>query len=436
MVADYARPVLGDRGLDADRAHYGGPSRPRIVLLLGTYVMPDRTPAALRALGLAAALREAGYQCSFGAGEFWSEGAWCPEGFRSVVNQFPVESLAELGGPRTSRWRRAKALLFSVGSSARRWLASQDLSQVAAVISTGGYSPLMLRLLPFLHRRGIPLVVDIADWYDPWHLPGGPFAPPCWQVELAMRVLHKRCDGVIAVSSLLQNYYEAPSRPTVRIPPTTDTSHRKWTEALNLVLRADSELRLVYAGTPGKKDDLRMVVEAARKAQHACGRIRLTIVGPTRDACRSELPAGLRADLDGLEVRFPGFVNHEAVPRLLAESDFFVLVRPKRRYSDAGFPTKLVESLCSGVPMIVNATSDIPDYVHDGEEGFIVPGYSADGLAATLVRAAATLPEKRLEMRRAARIRAERSFDNRVYAETLGRLISHVRARISTRRAS
>lgn len=416
------------------RVSESAPALARQVLLLGTYVMPDRTPAALRAVGLATALRGAGYDCSFGAGEIWADGAWRPEGHMDVVGGFPVVSLAELGGPTTSRWVRAKAGMFLAGRGARRWLASRDLSGVAAVIANGGYSPLMLRLLPLLRGRGVPLVVDIADWYDPWHQPGGPFTPFSWQIELAMRVLHKSCDGVIAVSSYLESYYEAPSRPTVRVPPTTDTSQRKWLDALESSPKDDEKLRIVYAGTPGKKDDLRMVVESASRARREAGPIRLTFIGPDREAIRGALPVGLRADLDALDARFPGYVPHEAVPSLLSKNDFSVLVRPRKRYAEAGFPTKLVESLSAGVPMIVNATSDIPEYVRDGVEGYMVPAYSTEALAATFVRAAATPLEARREMRRAARARAVSSFDNRVYSGVLGSLISRVSDAAEARR--
>jgi glycosyltransferase involved in cell wall biosynthesis len=409
---------------------------PREVLLLGTYVMPDKTPAALRALGLAAALREAGYRCSFGAGEVWEEEGWRPEGYACLVDGFPVVSLAELGGPATSRWRRAAAGLFLAGRGARKWLESRDLSGVSAVIANGGYTPLMLRLLPLLRSRGVPLVVDIADWYDPWHLPGGPLGPYCWQVELAMRRLHKKCDGVITVSSFLERYYQAPERPTVRIPPTTDTNLEKWRAALDAPREEGEDLRLVYAGAPGKKDDLRMVLEAMRLVRHRTGPVRLTVIGPSVEAVRQALPEDLRGDLDTQVVRFTGRVEHEAVPRLLAEGDFSVLMRPRERYAQAGFPTKLVESMCAGVPPIVNATSDIPEYVHDGVEGLLVPEYSKEALAAALLRAAGMTVDQRLRMRLGTRKQAETAFESVAYAARMDAFLAEVQAAAMRRRAA
>lgn len=54
------------------------------------------------------------------------------------------------------------------------------------------------------------------------------------------------------------------------------------------------------------------------------------------------------------------------------EADFSIFVRPDRRSSHAGFPTKLAESLAAGTPVITNNTGDIGLYLKDGENGFLL----------------------------------------------------------------
>ena len=114
---------------------------------------------------------------------------------------------------------------------------------------------------------------------------------------------------------------------------------------------------------------------------------------------------------------------HAELPNLIAEADFTVLMRPNKRYTNAGFPTKLVESLASGVPVIANLTSDIGWAVRDGREGLKVDDYSAASLAATLSRAAALEPDRRAAMRAAAEARVREVFDFRRYAKLLGDLV-------------
>ena len=87
----------------------------------------------------------------------------------------------------------------------------------------------------------------------------------------------------------------------------------------------------------------------------------------------------------GIRFDFWAARPHAELPNLIAEADFTVLMRPNKRYTNAGFPTKLVESLASGVPVIANLTSDIGWAVRDGREGLKVDDYSAASLAATLL---------------------------------------------------
>ena len=57
---------------------------------------------------------------------------------------------------------------------------------------------------------------------------------------------------------------------------------------------------------------------------------------------------------------------------------FDVLLRySDLRYTKAGFPTKVVESLASATPVITNITSDLEMYLKDGENSVISEGYTA-----------------------------------------------------------
>ena len=86
---------------------------------------------------------------------------------------------------------------------------------------------------------------------------------------------------------------------------------------------------------------------------------------------------------------FHGRVPQSMVPKCLAQMDFSVLLRPNARYAEAGFPTKLVESLSAGVPILANPTSDITQYVRDGREGVLLADHSPKAFAAGVERALA-----------------------------------------------
>src|SRR5262249_52385182 len=125
----------------------------------------------------------------------------------------------------------------------------------------------------------------------------------------------------------------------------------------------------------------------------------------------------------GSSIVYQDRAPQSAIPQMLAGCDFSVLLRPHSRYAEAGFPTKLVESLSSGLPIITNVTSDIFEYVRDLEEGAIVPGYSPAAFAQTLGRVLALPAERRQYMRAKARERARLSFDYRHHSPEIGDFI-------------
>jgi glycosyltransferase involved in cell wall biosynthesis len=133
-----------------------------------------------------------------------------------------------------------------------------------------------------------------------------------------------------------------------------------------------------------------------------------------------EIPA---ADGASGRIVWHGRVPHESVPQYLAAADFSVLLRRPERYAMAGFPTKVVESLATGTPVIVNHTSDLSEYIRDGKEGIVVDGYSAEGLAAALERAASLGQSDRSRMRLAAQRRALVSFDYTQYVDAIREFI-------------
>jgi glycosyltransferase involved in cell wall biosynthesis len=83
-------------------------------------------------------------------------------------------------------------------------------------------------------------------------------------------------------------------------------------------------------------------------------------------------------------VHLSGFVEHTAVPAVLASLD--VLVLPSA-YEEMG--SVLTEALASGLPVVASDVGGIPEVVHHGVTGLLVPPGDVDALAAALDRLAA-----------------------------------------------
>jgi glycosyltransferase involved in cell wall biosynthesis len=120
------------------------------------------------------------------------------------------------------------------------------------------------------------------------------------------------------------------------------------------------------------------IIEAATllRNRHLSFNWELVGEGPLRSDLEFEISAA------GLEshVRLRGALSNRDALALLRRSDVFVLpcVRLPSGDSD-GLPAALIESVALGVPVVTTSVAAIPELVHHGETGVIVP--QRDGVA-------------------------------------------------------
>jgi glycosyltransferase involved in cell wall biosynthesis len=310
---------------------------------------------------------------------------------------------------------------FVWGAKTIEWL-DQLAPSPSAVVVCGGYAPYLRRLLPWSRRRGIPLVVDVVEWFQPSHLPGGAFGPFSINNELSLRWYYPRARNIVAISRYLEAHFLKRGCRTVRIPPTLDVAGTK-----PRTTPGRGPIRLAYAGVPGRKDLLDNVIAGLLRVDPKGEQVRLTIAGTT-PAAVLRMPAleqsGAKALPPCIEVL--GRVSHEQALSLIRDADFLPLLRPLQRYAQAGFPTKVPESLAAGTPVICNLTSDLGEYIRDGAEGFVAADPSVEGFIGALERALSTTVEARSKMRKAARETAEQHFDYRQYVSSFREFIANL----------
>lgn len=297
------------------------------------------------------------------------------------------------------------------GEKTVQWLDRQP-SKPSHVIVYGGSAQYILRLLPWCTRHRVPLIVDVVEWYDPRQMKGGRLGPFYLSAQVALRYLYPRCDGIIAISTLLESHYRKLGCEVVRIPPSLDVPPDP-----NLSRKKDpaDPLVLLYAGTPGRKDLLLHVIEAVEAIDTTGKRLRLKILGPTAE----QLKVSYGRSGFALSIEILGYIDQTAITQHVRLADFTVLLRESARFTNAGFPTKLVESLAVGTPVIVNLTSDIGMYVRDGAEGLICTDSSVRAVKLAIERALAFSNLQLQLMRHSAIEQARRSFDFRVHSEAL-----------------
>lgn len=385
-----------------------------LVAIVGPFHFPRGGAAARRIWGNAQTLSEAGYDVLIGAGQKGD-----PARSRSITRHIRLVSLNERIAE--DRPTLLKHLIYlGMGKATRSWLDRLG-ARPEAIILYSGYTPYLMRLLPWCREKGIPLVFDAVEWYQPSHLQGGgAIGPNRWNNELALRYLAVKANNIIAISRFLQHYYDSKRCRTIRIPPTLDT--QKMTPRIDA--RPGNRTILGYAGSPGKKDLILPLLEAMARVDPAGARLELQIAGLDEAGFNSMVRQKSRSVIPRPgTVRCFGLLPYQKTWELIRSSDYSVVIRKPLRYAQAGFPTKVVESLALGTPVICNITSDLGSYIHDGAEGFVSEDWRKDNIAKCLDRALSLAGRQKGEMRRAARQCAIEHFDYRNYIEGLSQFI-------------
>lgn len=282
------------------------------------------------------------------------------------------------------------------------------------VIVYGTLTTPLLQVLRWGRANGVSVLADIVERYSPRQFRGGALSPGYVLSTAGFELVAPQLDGVIAISRHIESYFVAHGVRTLRIPPTVDLSQIPRGEP------SSDRMTFGYFGSPGRKDLLAVVVEAFVRGRRASGRddLRLIIGGDgTRAAASSRKGQGLEG------VEFLGRIPQHEVSAVLGSLHATMLARPRARYAEAGYPTKVVESLSVGTPVLCNLTGDLGEVIREGETGWISSGPSINEMASAFSRAAGTSHEDLVRMRQSSRSTAEEWFDAARYA---GRLDEHL----------
>jgi glycosyltransferase involved in cell wall biosynthesis len=398
------------------------------IIITGTFRFPEGDAAAARVLAIGKALRDAGYEVVFAGSE-----AAAREEDREPGSGFSYQGFDYVAHPAPNAGSlspvRRLARYFSTGMASLSWLRTRDLSRVRAVIAYHGTSFFLLRLAALCRQQDIELLFDCTEWYKPTSLPGGRLGPVAADNALRMHWVNRRIGQGIVISRYLESYYSTRGCRVLRLPPMIDMSETKWVE-LDPGPITDRPLRIVYAGTPAQKDLLAQAIRGLPILAADGIEVELHLVGPALadiETCVGHDRALLDAVRNRLFIH--GRKPQVDIPAFLAANDLSLLMRPLERFAQAGFSTKLVESLAAGVPVLANSTGDIAEYVSDTCEGVIMAAPTTEDFVAAVHRIVTKLGAELPVMRIQARKRAEEAFDYRGYVRQLAAFIEGANGR-------
>jgi glycosyltransferase involved in cell wall biosynthesis len=205
-------------------------------------------------------------------------------------------------------------------------------------------------------------------------------------------------------------------RPAVDLSRFDPTMGGSKSAARNGPAGADgvAPLRVLYAGTVGLAHGLGTLLDAAAELERGAGgpgnedtpRLAVTIAGDGAEApalrarLAAEGPAG---------VRMLGAVAGERIPALYAESDVAVVMLRDLPIFEGALPTKLLEAMAAGRPVVLAARGEAVRLVEEERCGVVVPPEDPRALAEALMALAAD-PSRRAAMGAAGRRTAEQRF--------------------------
>jgi glycosyltransferase involved in cell wall biosynthesis len=384
------------------------------ILYVGIFKFPDKNAAAIVVRGVADALNAVGYTVTFIPDNYAG-----PKG--TDRTRPPLQRLS-------TAVRRGFDILIT-SSTYFKQLESVDWQRVAAVFCYPGSAALVWRLMHTCRKHSVPLIVHSVEWYDPKYTLGGQFGPLAFDSEFRMRWLQQCAGNVMCISSYLTQYYANKGCNVIRVPPVIGIDmDRNCAEVLPATAISSGHVSLVYAGVPGGKELFSEIIAGVKAARERGIDVSLSLVGVTKEKLSEILINSGTPEASLENITCHGWLpRREDALQIIADSDFSVILRDTKRSSMALFPFKFVESYCLGVPVIANATTDIPEYLRDGREGYLLSEPTAAALEGAIVRASHLTIEEKKQMRIQARLRAQKCFGYQNFVQPLAKFISSAR---------
>lgn len=353
--------------------------REKIILYIGGFELPDKNAAAQRVIANGKIMRSLGYKVIYmglikskeeSDRDLFLDGEY--EGFSFYSTPYPVSFF---------EW-----IKYLSGMEHIHKLNSLNISHVVAYNCPAF---LLWRLKRFCAPKKIKLIADCTEWYEPR---GKNVIFRLFKkidVSWRMKILHPKLHGIIVISDYLEEYYKKRGGVVINLPPLVDLSVKKWqfiSEGENLM---SSSLKLIYAGSPGSggKDRLDKVMESLsiiKEKQNIL--FDFLIIGITlkeyESSFKDKIPENIRQN-----VAFLGRLPHVEVLNLVHNSHYQIFIRDNNLANKAGFPTKFVEAISCGTPVISNDSSNLRHYLIPGKTGYLLQITTKDELVDSLTKA-------------------------------------------------
>ncbi|EIF5084242.1 glycosyltransferase [Clostridium perfringens] len=320
------------------------------ILYVGPFIMPDGNAAAHRVLQNAKIFNICGFYTTFV--ELRNGDKEVQEDIRKFCdyNIWKIKYKSK-----KDRMWKEKAVIEKI---------IEYYGDVVAIMGYNLPSTVTMLIMNICKKNSIKYLVDCTEWYSTKHMSF--FKKPFFALDnfLTMRILNKKADGIIVISTYLENYYKT-CKNVIRIPPLVDKEEGIWN---NRNKKDNNVIRFIFSGTLRKgKDNLKSCIDSIKKVDNAV----LDIYGVTEEEYYKVY--NIKKNEKNEKIIFHGFVSHNESISAIKNADYMFLIREASRKNNAGFSTKLVESISAGTAVVGTDTSDLRYLIDRYSCGYIIP---------------------------------------------------------------
>lgn len=198
--------------------------------------------------------------------------------------------------------------------------------------------------------------------------------------------LYKSYSAVFVMTDALREFFVPTylnDKKVLIVPQTVDESRFELTTSQNGI--QGSKRYIAFVGSLNqKKDGVLTLVKAFNLIHSKYEDIFLIIAGDGSSSDKNALTNLIHAHNLDNRVKFMGRISSQRVPSFLVNAHVLVSCRPKSFQSEFGFPTKIVEYLASGKPIVTTSTGELEKFLEDRENCFIA-NYDAPELIANKI---------------------------------------------------
>ena len=319
-----------------------------------------------------------------------------------------------------NRYIRILLYPFRILSRLKYFKSQKDISGVilgSDIISLHAYI-----IQKWCRSNGINCIFDATEWYSKEQFKNWLTSYAYWDKNILNKYVIDKKSRVIAISSFLYKYFEKKGSVVVNVP--IFYNKKCAVNSLNSNRCQDNRIKIIYAGTHILMDNIPLIINAiALLPQSVRSKIQFVIYGLTEPQLKAYIPRDVLSKVNKSVVIKGRRPNYEVIESYQS-ADFSIVLRdPSLRVNKAGFPSKVVESMRLGVPVICNYSSDLQTYIISGYNGIIIQKLDEEALSEQLRSLISLTREDKLNMGKNAIDTIDSKLNSKLFESNLCKII-------------